>query len=115
MPGGVAAGAGVRGVAGCGAGVRGVAGCGAGVRGVASRGAVGIACTGVGEGVGTEVGVLAEEELPTPPAASKWTYSTMKSSYVGVELSSTALPHAHPRPSLNTTSRAVRTRCVFGS
>ena len=64
MPGEVTAGAGVRGVAGCGAG--------------------GVATTGVDGDLGTEVGVLCEEELPTPPAASKWTYSTVKSSYVGV-------------------------------
>ena len=36
----------------------------------------------------------------------------MKSSYFGAEPSSTALSHAHPRPSSNTTSRAVRTRCL---
>jgi hypothetical protein len=59
--------------------------------------------------------MLGEEELVTPPASSKWMYSTMKLSYVGVEPSSTALCHAHPRPLLNITSRAVRTRCVFGS
>ena len=107
MPGGVAAGAGVCGVAGeelVAAEV--VAG---------ERGAAGVAGAGVGEGSGTGVGTLDEEELPTPPAPSKWTYSTVKSSYVGVEPSTTALSHAHPRPSSNTTSRGVRTRCVSGS
>jgi len=69
----------------------------------------------VGGGSETGVDMLGEEELPTPPAPVKWTYSMVKSSYVGVEPSSTALSHAHPRPSLNTTSRAVRTRCVPGS
>ena len=75
MPGGVAVGAGVRGVAGCGganeepitAGV--VAG---------ERGAAGVAGAEVGGGSGTGVGTLGEEELPTPLAPSKWTYSTMK-------------------------------------
>ena len=78
------------------------------------RGAVGVAGAGVGGGSGTGVDALAEEEPPTPPAPSKWTYSTEKS-YVGAEPSSTTLSHAHPRPSSNTTSRAVGTRCVFGS
>jgi hypothetical protein len=54
-------------------------------------------------------------ELPTPPAPSKWTYSTVKLSYVRVEPSSTALSHVHPRPSSNTTSHVVRTRYVSGS
>ena len=104
-----------------GAGVRGVAGCGgAGEELIAAevlageRGAVGVADAGVGGGSETGVDALAEE-LPTPPAPSKWTYSIVKSSYVGAEPSSTALSHAHPRPSSNTTSRAMRTRCVFGS
>ena len=79
------------------------------------RGAVGVAGARVGRGSGTGVDALVEEELPTPPAPSKWTYSTVKSSYVEAESSSTALSHAHPCPSSNTTSRAVRTRYVFGS
>jgi hypothetical protein len=53
--------------------------------------------------------------LDTPPAPSKWTYSMVKLSDVGVEPPSTALSHIHPHPSLNTTSRVVRTRCVPGS
>jgi hypothetical protein len=105
--GGVASGAGVRGVAGCG-------GAGEGLDAaevvVGERGAAGGVDAGVDGDLGTGVGMPDEELLPTPPASSKWTYSTVKSSYVGVEPSSTALSHAHPRPSLNTTSRAVRTR-----
>ena len=85
---------------------------GAGVRGVAGCGAIGVADTGVDEVLGTALDVLGKEELLTPPASSKWMYSTIKSSYAGVEQSSTALSHAHPRPSLNTTSRAVRTLCL---
>jgi hypothetical protein len=107
VPGGVTIGAGVRGgeelaVTGVVAGEHGVEElivAGAGERG-----------TGVGGDLGTRVDLL-EEESPTPPAPSKWTYSMVKS-YVGVVSSSTALYHAHPRPSSNTTSRAVRTRCV---
>jgi hypothetical protein len=79
------------------------------------RGAAGVEGAEDGEGSGTGVGTLVEEGLPTPPSPSKWKYSTVKSSYAGVEPSSTALSHAHPQPSLNTTSRAVRTRYVFGS
>jgi hypothetical protein len=78
------------------------------------RGGEELVVAGAGEhgaGVGGDLGAgvdLLEEELPTPPAPSKWTYSMVKSSYVGVVPSSTALSHAHPRPSSNTTSRAVR-------
>jgi hypothetical protein len=82
---------------------------------VGERGAASVADARVDEDSGTEVDMLGEEELPTPPASSKWTCSIMKSSYVGIEPSSTALSHAHPRPSLNTMSHVVRTLCVFGS
>jgi hypothetical protein len=84
---------------------------------VGERGAAGVVDAGVDGDSGTEVDMLGEEELPTPtlPASLKWMCSTVKSSYVGVEPSSTALSHAHPRPSLNPTTRAVRTRCVFVS
>jgi hypothetical protein len=82
---------------------------------VGERGAAAVADAGVDEDSGTEVGMLGEEELSTPPAFSKWAYSTMKSLYVGVEPSSIALSYADPRPLLNTTSRAVCTCCVFGS
>jgi hypothetical protein len=109
VPGGVAGGARVRGVTdGSGVVEELVA---AGVM-AGERGAARVASAGIGGGSGTGVGTLGEEELPTPPAPSKWTYSIVKSSYVGVESSSAALSHAHPRPSLNTTSRAVCTRCV---
>jgi hypothetical protein len=69
----------------------------------------------VSGGSGTGVDMLGRRELSTPPAPSKWTYSTVKLLYVGVETSSTALSHIHPRPSSNTTSRVVRTRYVPGS
>jgi hypothetical protein len=73
VPGGVAGGAGVLGVAG-----------GNGVDeelvavGVVAgeRGAAGVAGARVGEGSGTGVGTLGEEELPTPLAPSRWTYSS---------------------------------------
>jgi hypothetical protein len=63
----------------------------------------------VGGDSGNAVDMLGGRELSTLPAPSKWTYSTVKLSDVGVELSSTALSHVHPRPSSNTTSRVVRT------
>jgi hypothetical protein len=71
--------------------------------------------TDVGGGSGTGVDMLGGRELPTPPALSKWTYSTVKLSYVGVEPSSTALSHIHSRPLSNTTSHVMRTHCVPGS
>jgi hypothetical protein len=52
----------------------------------------------VGRRSGTGVDMLGGRELPTPPALVKWTYSTIKLSFVGVEPSSTALSHVHPRP-----------------
>jgi hypothetical protein len=69
----------------------------------------------VGGGSGIGVDMLGGRELPTPLAPSKWTYSMMNLSYVGVEPSSTALSHVHPHHSSNTTSHVVRTRCVPGS
>jgi hypothetical protein len=69
----------------------------------------------VGGGLGTEVDMLGGRELPTPPAPLKWMYSTVKLSYIIVELSSTALSHAHPQPSSNTTPPVVCTHCVPGS
>ena len=98
----------------------GIAGCGGVSEGfgaaevVAGECGVGVQDIGVDGDLGAEVGMLGEEELPTPLAPTKWTCSTVKSSYVEVEPLSTALSHAHPRPPLNT-SRAVRTRRVFGS
>jgi hypothetical protein len=69
----------------------------------------------VGRGSRTGVDMLGGRELPTPPAPSKWMYSTVKLSYVRVESSSTALSHAHPRTSSKTTSHVVRTCRVPGS
>jgi hypothetical protein len=65
----------------------------------------------VGGDMGAGVGLLGEE-LPTPPAPSKWTYALVKSLYIGVVSSSIALSQAHPRFSSNTTSCAMHTRCV---
>jgi hypothetical protein len=106
VPGGVAVDAGVRGVTGCGGGGEDL---------VAAEVMAGECGAEVGGGSGTGVDMLDGRELPTPPSPSKWTYLTVKVSYVGVEPSSTALSHAHPRPSLNTTSRVVRTCCVPGT
>jgi hypothetical protein len=98
------------------AGVHGVTSCGGGGEDlVAAEVVAGERGAEVGRGSGTGVDMLGGRELPTPPAPSKWTYSTVKLSYVGVEPLSTALSHAHPRPSSNTTSRVVHTRCVPGS
>jgi hypothetical protein len=106
MPRGVAVTTGVHGGTDCGGG---------GEDFVAAAVVAGQRSTEVGGGSGTRVDMLGGRELPTPPAPSKWTYSTVKLSYVGVEPSSTALSHAHPCPSSNTTSRFVHTRCVLGS
>jgi hypothetical protein len=103
VPGGVAVAAGVHGVTGCGGGGEDL---------VAAEVVAGERGTEVGRGSGTGVDMLGGRELSTPPAPSKWAYSTVKLSYVGVEPSSTALSHAHSHPSSNTMSRVVRTRCV---
>jgi hypothetical protein len=96
------------------AGVYGVTGCGGGGEDLVAADVVAEECSAeVGGGSGTGVDMLGRSELPTPLAPSKWTYLTVKLSYVGVESSSTALSHAHPRPSSNTTSRVVRTRCPW--
>jgi hypothetical protein len=98
------------------AGVHGVIGCGGGAEDlVVAEVMAGEHCAEVSGGSGIEVDMLGGRGLPTPPAPLKWTYSTVMLSYVGVEPSSTALSHAHPRPSSNTTSRVVRTHCVRGS
>jgi hypothetical protein len=98
------------------AGVHGVTGCGGGGEDlVAAEVVAGEHGAEVGGGSGTGVDMFGKRELPTPPAPSKWTYLTVKLSYVEVEPSSTALSHAHPRPSSNTTSHVVRTRYVPGS
>jgi hypothetical protein len=68
---------------------------------------------GVGGDLGAGVGLL-EEGSPTPPAPSKWTYSVVKSSYVGVVSSSTALSQAHPRPSFeHYIARHAHTQCSW--
>jgi hypothetical protein len=98
------------------AGVQGITGCGGGGEGLIAAEAVAEECGAeVGGGSETGVDMLGGRELSTLPAPLKWTYTTVKLSYVGVESSSIALSHAHPRPSSNTTSRVVRTRCVPGS
>jgi hypothetical protein len=85
------------------AGVHGVTGCGGGGEDlVAAEVVAGERGAEVGGGSRTGVDMLSARELPTPPAPLKWTYSTVKLSYVGVEPSSTALSHAHPHPSSNT-------------
>jgi hypothetical protein len=71
--------------------------------------------TEVGGGSGTGVDMLGGRELPTLPAPLKWTNSTVKLSYIKVELSSTTLSHAHPLPLSNTTSCVMGTRCVPGT
>jgi hypothetical protein len=104
VPGGVVVAARVHGVTGCGGGGEDL---------IAAEVVAGVRGAEVGRGLGTRVDMLGGRELPTPPAPSKWTYSTVKLSYVGVELSSTALSHAHPHPSSNTTSHVVRTSCPW--
>jgi hypothetical protein len=106
VPGGVAIDAGVHGFASCGGGGEDL---------IAAEVIVGERGTEVDGGSGTGVDMLGGKELPTPPAPLKWTYSTVKLSYVGVKPSSIALFHVHPRPSSNTTSRIVRTCYVPGS
>jgi hypothetical protein len=97
VPGGVTVAVGVHGGTDCGGGGEDI---------VAAEVVAGQRSAEVGGGSGTGVDMLGARELPTPPALSKWTYSTVKLSYVGVESSSTILSHVHPRPSSNTTSCA---------
>jgi hypothetical protein len=97
VPRGVAVNARVHGVTGCGGGGEDL---------IAAEVVAGERDAKVGGGSGTGVDILDGRELPTPPAPSKWAYSTVKLSYVGVEPSSTALSHAHTRPSSNTMSCA---------
>jgi uncharacterized protein YhjY with autotransporter beta-barrel domain len=106
VPGGVVVDAGLHGVASCGGGGEDLIIAKVVAR---ERGAE------VSGGSGTGVDMLSGRELATPLAPLMWTYSTVKLSYVEVELSSTALSHAHPHPSSNTTSHVVCTRCVPGS
>jgi hypothetical protein len=106
VPGGVTVAAGVHGGISCGGGGEDI---------IAAEVVAGQRSAEVGGGSGTGVDMLGGRELPTPLAPSKWTYLMVKLSYIRVEPSSTALSHVHPRPSLNTTSRVVRTRYVPGS
>jgi hypothetical protein len=74
------------------AGVHGIIGCGGGGEDlVAAEVVAGERGAEIGGGSGTGLDMLGGRELPTPPAPSKWTYSTVKLSYVGVEPSSTAV------------------------
>jgi hypothetical protein len=104
VPGGVAVAAGVDGGSGCGGGGEDL---------VAAKVVAGQRRAEVGGGSGTGVDMSGGRELPTSPAPLKWTYLTVKLSYVGVEPSSTTLSHAHHRLSSNTTSRVVHTRCPW--
>jgi hypothetical protein len=83
MPRGVAVDAGVHGVIDCGGG---------GGDLVAAEVVAGERGAEVDGGSGTGVDMLSGRELPTPPAPSKWTYSTVKLSYVEVKLSPPPLP-----------------------
>jgi hypothetical protein len=106
VPGGVADAAGVHGGTGCGGGGEDI---------IAAEVMAGQRSAEVDGDSGTGVDMLGGRELPTPPAPSKWTYSTVKLLDIRVELPPTALSHIHHRPSSNTTSRVVHTRCVPGS
>jgi hypothetical protein len=75
MPGGVAVAAGVHGGSGCGGGDEDL---------VAAEVVAGQRSAEVSGGSGIGVDMPSGRELPTPPAPSKWTYSTVKLSYVGV-------------------------------
>jgi hypothetical protein len=103
VPGGVTIDAAVHGVTSCGGGGEDL---------VAAEVMAGERDAEVGGGSGTRVDMLDRRELSTPSAPFKWTYMMVKLSYVRIESSSTALSHAYPRPSSNTTSRVMRTRCV---
>jgi hypothetical protein len=85
MPGGVAVDAGVHGVTSCGGG--------GGEDLIVAEVVAGERDAEVGGGSGTGVDMLDGRELPTPSAPSKWTYSTVKLSYIRVEPSSTTLSH----------------------
>jgi hypothetical protein len=68
------------------AGVHGGTDCGGGGEDiVAAEVMAGQRSTEVVGGSGTGVDMLGGRELSTPPAPLKWTYSTVKLSYVGVE------------------------------
>jgi hypothetical protein len=91
---------------------------GAGVRGGEEFVVVGVVAgergAGFGEDLGTVVNLLGEEEVPTLLGPLKWTYSMVKSSYVGV------MPHPRlvPCPSSSFIEHYVARRvhtCVPGS
>jgi hypothetical protein len=73
VPGGLAVAVGVHGVTGCGGGGEDI---------VAAEVVAGELGAKVSGGLGTGVDMLGGRELPTPPAPSKWTYSTVKLLYV---------------------------------
>jgi hypothetical protein len=106
VPEGVAVATGVHGGTGCGGGGGDI---------IAAEVMAGQRSTEVSGGSGTGVDMLGGRELLTPLASSKWTYTTVKLSYVGVKPSSTTLSHVHPHPSSNTTLCVMRTCCVPGS
>jgi hypothetical protein len=83
VPGGVADAAGVHGGTGCDGGGEDI---------VAAEVVAGQRSAEVGGGSRTGVDMLGGRELPTPPAPSKWTYSTMKLSYVGARRANTLCP-----------------------
>jgi hypothetical protein len=96
------------------AGVHGGIGCGGGGEDIIVAEVVaGQRSAEVGGGSGTGVDMLGGRELPTPPAPSKWTYSTMKLSYIGVEPSSTAVP-CPPSPFVeHYVARCAHTLCPW--
>jgi hypothetical protein len=70
------------------AGVHGGTGCGGGGEDIVAAEVVARQRSAeVGGDSGTGVDMLGGRELPTPPALSKWTYSTVKLSDVGVKFS----------------------------
>jgi hypothetical protein len=82
------------------AGVHGVIGCGGGGGEdlVTAEVVAGERGTEVDGGSGTGVDMLGGRERPTPPAPLKWTYSTVKLSYVGVVgLRALRVADEHPR------------------
>jgi hypothetical protein len=98
-----------------GAGVHGVTGCGGGGEELVTAEVIaGERGAEVSGGSGTEIDMLGGRELPTPPAPLKWTYSTVKSSYIRVEPSSTTLSDAHPRPLVeHYVARRAHTLCPW--
>jgi hypothetical protein len=96
-------------IGGQGAGVD-VRGISEGERGVAG-GVSGGGLVGAGGDPGAGAGTLGEEELPAPPAPSKWTYSMTKLLIIEVELSSTTLSHPTSPLVEHNVSRDAHTLC----